>query len=168
LEDATPAENQDVFRLIRQHTTLPLAVGEVFNSVWDYQQLITEQLIDFVRSPVSHAGGITHLRRIAALAELWQVRLGPHGPSDISPIGLGASLHLGLATPNFAIQEYMGYADATREVFGHEWSYEDGHLHPGEVAGLGVSLDEKLAAEFEYEPAYLPVARRRDGTLTDW
>lgn len=168
LEDVTPAENQDVLRLVRQHTTVPLAIGEVFTTIWEFQQLITEQLIDFVRAAVSHAGGISHLRRIAALAELWQVRLGPHGPSDVSPIALAGSLHLGLATPNFAIQEYMGYHDATHEVFWHSWRYADGHLHPGDAPGLGIEVDEALAARYEYAPAYLPVARRRDGTLTDW
>jgi mannonate dehydratase len=60
------AENQDNFRLIRQHTTTPLAVGEIFNSIWDCKQLIEEQLIDYIRATVVHAGGITHLRRIAA------------------------------------------------------------------------------------------------------
>jgi mannonate dehydratase len=140
----------------------------VFTTIWEFQQLITEQLIDFVRAAVSHAGGISHLRRIAALAELWQVRLGPHGPSDVSPIALAGSLHLGLATPNFAIQEYMGYHDAAHEVFWHSWRYADGHLHPGDAPGLGIEVDEALAARFEYAPAYLPVARRRDGTLTDW
>ncbi|WIY00909.1 D-galactonate dehydratase family protein [Amycolatopsis mongoliensis] len=168
LEDVTPAENQEVLRRVRAHTTTPLAIGEVFTTIWEYQQLITEQLIDFVRAAVSHAGGITHLRRIAALAEVWQIRLAPHGPSDVSPVALAGSLHVGLATPNFAIQEYMGYPDVVHEVFRHDWTYADGHLHPGEAPGLGVDVDETLAARFPYEPAYLPVARRRDGTLTDW
>lgn len=168
LEDVTPAENQEVLRHVRHHTTVPLAIGEVFTSVWEFQQLITEQLIDFVRAAVSHAGGISHLRRIAALAEIWQVRLGPHGPSDISPVALGASLHLGLATPNFAIQEFMGHPALADEVFRSAWSYSDGHLHPGEAPGIGVEVDEAAAARFPYEPAYLPVARRRDGSVTDW
>ena len=89
LEDVTPAENQEVLRHVRRHTTVPLAIGEVFTTIWEFQQLITEQLIDFVRAAVTHAGGISHLRRIAALAEVWQIRLGPHGPSDVSPIALG-------------------------------------------------------------------------------
>ena len=63
MEDATPAENQEAFRLIRQHTTTPLAVGEIFNTVWDCKNLIEEQLIDYIRATVTHAGGITHLRR---------------------------------------------------------------------------------------------------------
>ncbi|MEV8539603.1 D-mannonate dehydratase ManD [Streptomyces sp. NPDC051572] len=168
LEDVTPAENQEVLRHVRRHTTTPLAIGEVFNTVWECQSLITEQLIDYVRTCVTHAGGISHLRRIAALAEIWQVKLGPHGPSDVSPVALGASLHVGLSTPNFAIQEYMGYDPLVHEVFRHEWTYADGHLHPGDAPGLGVELDESLAARFPYEPAYLPVARRRDGSITDW
>jgi mannonate dehydratase len=168
LEDVTPAENQEVLRHVRRHTTVPLAIGEVFTTIWEFQQLITEQLIDFVRAAVTHAGGISHLRRIAALAEVWQIRLGPHGPSDVSPVALAASVHVGLATPNFAIQEYMGYPDAAHEVFHHAWSYADGHLHPGDEAGLGVHVDEAVAARFPYEPAYLPVARRRDGSMTDW
>ncbi|MFC9502089.1 D-mannonate dehydratase ManD [Streptomyces sp. NPDC057002] len=168
LEDVTPAENQEVLRHTRRHTTTPLAIGEVFNTVWECQSLITEQLIDYVRTCVTHAGGISHLRRIAALAEVWQVKLGPHGPSDVSPVALAASLHVGLATPNFAIQEYMGYEPLVHEVFRHDWRYADGYLHPGDAPGLGVEVDETLAARFPYEPAYLPVARRRDGSMTDW
>ncbi|MET8980027.1 D-mannonate dehydratase ManD [Streptomyces sp. NPDC004539] len=168
LEDVTPAENQEVLRHVRRHTTTPLAIGEVFNTVWECQTLVTEQLIDYVRTCVTHAGGISHLRRIAALADVWQVKLGPHGPSDVSPVALAASLHVGLATPNFAIQEYMGYDPLVHEVFRHDWSYADGHLHPGDAPGLGVEVDEELAARFPYEPAYLPVARRRDGSMTDW
>src|SRR6267154_1925205 len=71
LEDTVAADNQASFRLIRQHTTTPLAVGEVFNSIWDCKQLIEEQLIDYIRTTVVHAGGISHLRRVAALADLY-------------------------------------------------------------------------------------------------
>jgi len=83
-------------------------------------------------------------------------------------VAMAGALHLGLATPNLAIQEYMGYPDAAHEVFRHSWSYADGHLHPGDSPGLGIEVDEALAARFPYERAYLPVARRHDGTLTDW
>lgn len=168
LEDVTPAENQEALRLVRGHTTTPLAIGEVFNTIWDCQQLITEQLIDFIRVAIAHAGGISHVRKIFALAEVYQVRGGPHGPSDVSPITLGASLHLGTATPNFGIQEYMGYDALVSEVFPHAWSYADGHLTPGEAPGIGVTVNEQLAAKYPYQQAYLPVARRRDGSMTDW
>ena len=107
MEDATPAENQEAFRLIRQHTTTPLAVGEVFNTIWDCKQLIEEQLIDYIRTTVVHAGGITHLRRIADLAALYQVRTGCHGATDLSPVCMGAALHFDLWVPNFGVQEYM-------------------------------------------------------------
>ena len=117
MEDPTPAENQESFRLIRQHTTTPIAVGEVLNSIWDVQHLITEQLIDYVRTTVVHAGGITHLRRIFDLAALYQVRTGSHGATDLSPISLAAAVHLDIAVPNFGIQEYMPHADETAEVF---------------------------------------------------
>ena len=111
MEDPTPAEDQTAFRLIRQHTTTPIAVGEVFNSIWDCQQLITERLIDYIRTSVSHAGGITHLQRIFALADLYGVRSGSHGPGDLSPIAMAAALHVDLTIPNFGIQEYMGHRD---------------------------------------------------------
>jgi mannonate dehydratase len=168
LEDATPAENQAGFRLIRQHTTTPLAVGEIFSSVWSCKQLIEEQLIDYIRATVVHAGGITHLRRIAALADMHQVRTGCHGATDLSPVCMAAALHLDLSIPNFGIQEYMRHSEQTDAVFPHAYSFKDGFLHPGDKPGLGVELDEALASKFAYERAYLPVARLEDGTLFNW
>ena len=88
MEDPTPAENQACFRLIRQHTVTPIAVGEVFNSIWDCKQLIEEQLIDYIRTTITHAGGITGMRRIADFASLYQVRTGSHGPSVCRPCAM--------------------------------------------------------------------------------
>ena len=168
MEDPTPAENQEAFRLIRQHTTTPIAVGEVLNSIWDVQHLITEQLIDYVRTSVVHAGGITHLRRIFDLAALYQVRTGSHGATDLSPVTLAAAVHVDIAVPNFGIQEYMEHADETMEVFRSGVRFADGMLYPSEEPGLGVEYDEKVAARFPYNPRYLPVARRLDGSVHDW
>src|SRR5690606_16103170 len=168
LEDATPAEDQAAFRLIRQHTTTPLAVGEVFNTIWDCQALLTERLVDYIRTAVSHAGGITHLRRIFALADLYGVRTASHGPSDLSPVSFAAALHVDMSVPNFGIQEYMGYPELTDAVFPHEYSLSDGFMHPGDAPGLGVDIDEVEAAKHPYERRYLPVARRRDGSVHDW
>jgi mannonate dehydratase len=168
MEDATPAENQESFRLIRQHTVTPLAVGEVFNSIHDCRTLISEQLIDYIRTTVVHAGGITHLRRIASLADLYNVRTGSHGATDLSPVCMGAALHFDVSVPNFGIQEYMRHTDETDEVFPHAYFFKDGYLHPGEAAGHGVDIDEKLAARFPYRRAYLPVNRLIDGTMHDW
>ncbi|MBB5697842.1 D-mannonate dehydratase ManD [Sphingomonas yantingensis] len=168
LEDATPAENQAAFRLIRQHTTAPLAVGEVFNSIWDAKTLIEEQLIDYIRATVVHAGGITHLRRIAALADLYQVRTGCHGATDLSPVSMAAALHFDLSVPNFGIQEYMRHTPETDAVFPHAYTFADGMMHPGDAPGLGVDIDEALAAGYEYKRAFLPVNRLEDGTLWSW
>jgi mannonate dehydratase len=168
LEDPTPAELQESFRLIRKHTTTPLAVGEVFNTIFDCQQLIQEQLIDYVRTTVVHAGGVTHLRKIANLAELYQVRTGSHGATDLSPVCMGAALHFDLSVHNFGIQEYMHHASDTDRVFPHAYSFRDGFMHPGDKPGHGVDIDEKLAAQFPYERAYLPVNRKLDGTMHSW
>jgi mannonate dehydratase len=168
LEDAVVAENQANFRLIRQHTTTPLAVGEVFNSIWDCKQLIEEQLIDYIRATVVHAGGITHLRRIAALADIYNVRTGCHGATDLSPVTMAAALHFDVSIPNFGIQEYMHHTKETDAVFPHGYAYRDGALHPGDATGLGVEIDETLAGKFPYKRAYLPVNRLEDGSMYNW
>ena len=168
MEDPTPAENQAAFRLIRQHTVTPVAVGEVFNTVFDCQQLIQEQLIDYIRTTVVHAGGISHLRRIAHLAELYQVRTGSHGATDLSPVCMGAALHFDLWVPNFGIQEYMRHTPETDAVFPHAYTFSDGYLHPGEAPGHGVDVDEALAARYPYRPSALPVNRLEDGSMWNW
>jgi mannonate dehydratase len=168
MEDPVPAELQEGFRLIRQHTTTPIAVGEVFDSIYDCQLLIREQLIDYIRTSVVHAGGISHLRKIAGLAELHHVRTGSHGATDLSPVCMAAALHFDLSVHNFGIQEYMPHTDDTSRVFPHAYSFADGAMHPGDRPGLGVEIDESLAATFPYERAYLPVARKTDGTMHDW
>ena len=168
MEDPTPAENQAAFRLIRQNTVTPIAVGEIFNTVFDCQALISEQLIDYIRTTVVHAGGITHLRRIAHLAELYQVRTGSHGATDLSPVCMGAALHFDLWVHNFGIQEYMRHTPETDAVFPHAYTFADGYLHPGEAPGHGVDLDEKLAARYPYKPSTLPVNRLEDGTMWNW
>lgn len=168
LEDPVPADLQEGFRLIREHTTTPIAVGEVINSIWDCADLIRNQLIDFIRCTVVHAGGITHLRRIFDLAALHHVRSGSHGATDLSPVCMAAALHLDVSIPNFGLQEYMRHTDATDEVFPHGYHYADGYLFPSEKPGLGVDIDEEAAARYPYRQAYLPVNRLEDGTVHPW
>lgn len=168
MEDAVAAENQEAFKLIRQHTTTPLAVGEVFNSIHDCRELIQNQLIDYIRSTIVHAGGITHLRRIADFAALFNVRTGFHGATDLSPVCMGAALHFDYWVPNFGIQEHMPHSAQMEEVFPHAYRFDDGYFTPGEVPGHGVDIDEKLAAQYPYKRACLPVNRLEDGTLWHW
>jgi mannonate dehydratase len=168
LEDITPAENQEAFKLIRQHTTTPLAVGEIFNTIWDCKDLIQNQLVDYIRTTVLRAGGITHLRRIADLAALYQIKTGSHGATDLSPVTMGAALHFDTWVPNFGIQEYMRHTPETDAVFPHDYRFEDGLLYCGETPGHGVDIDEAEAAKYPYSPAYLPVARLEDGTMWNW
>ena len=168
LEDATPAENQEAFRLIREHTTTPLAVGEIFNTIWDAKDLIQNQLIDYIRMTIVGSGGLTHLRRVADFASLYQVRTGCHGATDLSPVTMGTALHFDTWVPNFGIQEYMRHTEETDAVFPHAYRFEDGFLYAGDTPGHGVEIDEALAAQYPYKPAYLPVARLEDGTLWNW
>jgi mannonate dehydratase len=168
LEDAVPAELQESFRIIRQHTTTPLAVGEVFNTIYNCQQLIQEQLIDYIRTTVVHAGGISHLRKIAALAEIYHVRTGAHGATDLSPVCMAAALHFDLSVHNFGIQEYMRHTTETDLVFPHHYKFENGMMHPGDAPGLGVEINEELAAKYPYQRAYLPINRKLDGTMHSW
>lgn len=168
LEDATPGEDQEAFRLIRQHSTTPVATGEVFNSVYDYQTLITERLIDYVRSAPTHTGGVTAMKKLLDFAAIYGIRSGIHGPTDVSPIGMAAALHLDLAIHNFGIQEYMPHSERTLDVFRTSYTFDRGFLHPGNAPGLGVELDEDLAGQHPYTAAYLPVNRLLDGTVHDW
>jgi len=168
IEDPTPAELQEGFRVIREHTTTPIAVGEVFNSIWDAHDLIRNQWIDYIRMTVVHGGGLTHLKKVADFAGLYHVRTGCHGATDLSPVCMAAALHFGLAIHNFGIQEHMPHADETDEVFPHNYAFKDGMMYPGDAPGLGVDLDERLAEKYPYQRAYLPVNRKLDGTLTDW
>ena len=168
LEDVTPAENQEAFRLIRQHTTTPLAVGEIFNTIWQCKDLIQEQLIDYIRTTIVGAGGLTHLRRIADFASVWGVRTGCHGATDLSPVTMGTALHFDSWVPNFGIQEYMRHTPETDAVFPHDYRFADGYLHCGEAPGHGVDIDEALAARYPYDPKQLPIARLTDGTMWNW
>jgi mannonate dehydratase len=168
LEDAVHAELQEGFRLIRQHTTTPLAVGEVFNTIYDCQLLITEQLIDYIRTTIVHAGGFSHMLKIAHLAELYHVRTGSHGATDLSPVAMAAALNFDIAVHNFGIQEYMRHTDETDAVFPHAYFFEDGYMHPGAEPGLGVDIDLAAAARFPYKRAYLPTNRLEDGTIHSW
>lgn len=169
LEDTVPTELQEGFEIIRNHTTTPLAVGEVFNTIYDCQHLITNQLIDYIRTTSTHAGGITGLKKIAALADVYHVKTGCHGPTDISPIGMAACFHFDISVNNFGIQEFMRHEEKIEEVFPNSYHFNDGYVTLDENRyGLGVDIDEELAKKYPYERKYLPVNRLEDGSMWNW
>lgn len=168
LEDPLRPEHKESFRLIRQHSTTPIAMGELFHSKYECLPLITEQLIDYVRCDLGHIGGITEARKIAAIAEPYQVLTAWHGPGDIGPATHAANVHLDCSIPNFGVQEMVFFSDAVNEVMPGAPEFRDGYLLPSDKPGLGVDLDEEAAAKYPYQRAYLPTVRRADGSVHDW
>ncbi len=131
--------------------------------------MIESQSIDFLRMAATHAGGITALKKIANFAAVHQVRMAPHGPPDISPIGHAAHAHLNIWVPNFGIQEFVGFGgDHMKEVFSHPLTFEDGYISLSNAPGLGVEFDEEQAKKHPYNRSYLPVSRLEDGSMWDW
>ncbi len=169
LEDPTPADDQDALKLLRQHSTVPVAIGEVFNSIWDCNKLIENELIDFIRVAVTYAGGITHVKRIVDLAALHHVRTGFHGAPSHSPLCMAAQAHLNAWAPNFGIQEYLVLGTPECDALfpsGHRM--ESGLMYVSDAPGLGVDFDETEAARYSYIAGSHPVVRLEDGTLWDY
>ncbi len=168
LEDPLRPEYKESFRIIRQHSTTPLAMGELFTNKWECLPLITEQLIDFIRCDLAHVGGITEAKKIAAVAECYQVQTAWHGPPDISPITHAANVHLDLALPNFGVQEWVEHPPEVADVIHGAPVFDDGYLTIGDEPGLGCEVDEDAAKKYPYQRGYLPVVRRADGSVHDW
>ena len=166
-EDALPPEQGDWFRMMRQHSTVPIAMGELFNNPNEYMYLIREHLIDFIRCHVSQIGGITPAKKLANVCEAFGVRTAWHGPGDTSPVGHAADIHLDVSSWNFGIQEWSGFDDTILEVFPGCPELKKGYVYPNDNPGLGIDIDEKLAAKFpcsEELPKWTN-CRRPDGTL---
>jgi len=169
LEDPTPAEDQNALKLIRQHSTTPIAIGEVFNSLWDCKELIEQELIDFIRVAVTYAGGITHVRRIVDLAGMHHVRTGFHGAPSHSPISMAAQAHINAWAPNFGIQEYLVLGTPECDaLFPSEHFYKDGMFHVSAAPGLGVDFDETEAKRYSFKRGSHPVVRLEDGTMWNY
>jgi mannonate dehydratase len=171
LEDPLPPEDNDHFRLLRQQTSTPLAMGELFNTQHEYVPLIKERLIDFIRIHISQIGGLSPARKVAALSEFFGVRTAWHGPGDASPLAHAAQLALELASYNFGVHEGSGFPQETQEVFVGCPEVKNGYMLAQEKPGLGIEVDEKLAAKFPI-PDGPPnfdyswgTTRRRDGTV---
>ncbi len=166
IEDPLPPEANDYFKMLRQQTSTPIAMGELFNNPHEWVGLISEHLIDFIRVHLSQVGGLSVARKIAALAEWFQVRTAWHGPADVSPVGNAANAHLDLAVHNFGIQEAVQFNQATQDVFPGLPTIKNGYLYVNEAPGWGVDLNEALAKKFPLPDTpgnWLPT-RRKDGT----
>ena len=146
LEDALAPEDIAWFSHLRAHAATPLAMGELFNNPHEWQGLLADRLIDFVRVHVSQIGGLTPARNLAILAGTYGVRTAWHGPGDTSPVGHAANLHLDLWAPNFGIQEWYRPSDLDYEMFPGLPEVRDGYLYPNDAPGLGIDIDEQLAA----------------------
>ncbi|MDD4032268.1 MAG: D-galactonate dehydratase family protein [Bacteroidales bacterium] len=168
LEDPVTGELQEGLRMIRKQSSTPIAIGEVFNSVYDYTTLITEQLIDYIRMPLVHGGGITHVKKVADFASVYHIQTGFHGATDLSPVNLAAAIHFNKAINNFGLQEYMPHQEIVQEVFRINYQFEDGFLTIDNTPGIGVDIDEEKASKYPYSPASLPINRKMDGTMFYW
>jgi mannonate dehydratase len=172
LEDPLSPENVGYFRHLRKTTTTPIAMGELFNNPNEWISLVTERLIDFIRIHISQVGGISMARKVAALCEFFAVRTAWHGPGDVSPVGHAANVHLDLACHNFGIQEAREFTQAEQDVFPGCPTLKDGYYWANDKPGLGIDLDEKLAAKFPIldDPSFdmrWGNLRRRDGSVTN-
>lgn len=170
LEDPLSPEDKDHFPRLREQSCTPIAMGELFNTQQEYVPLIAGRLIDFIRIHISQIGGLSMARKVAALAEFFGVRTAWHGPGDVSPVGHAAGLHLELASPNFGIHEGSGFPERTREVFPGCPEVKDGSMFANDRPGLGIDIDEALAAKFPVgdDPPFdfrWGMTRRRDGTI---
>ena len=148
LEDPLAPEDLEWFRSIREQCATPIAMGELFNHPREWQPLIAAQKIDFMRMHISQMGGITPARNVAAFGNMYGVRTAWHGPGDTSPVGHAANLHLDLWAPNFGIQEWCSFPEHVYEIFPGLPEVRRGYLYPNDQPGLGIDINEELAAKY--------------------
>ena len=148
LEDPLSPEDIGYFKHLRQQSSTPIAMGELFNNPNEWLNLISQRLIDYIRVHISQIGGITMARKLAHLCEFFRVRTAWHGPGDVSSVGHAANVHLDLVCNNFGIQEFHGLNQAEEDVFPGSPHVKNGYIYISEKPGLGVDLDEDLAARF--------------------
>ncbi|MEE2659616.1 MAG: enolase C-terminal domain-like protein [Candidatus Latescibacterota bacterium] len=148
LEDPLAPEDIEWFHNIRQQCATPIAMGELFNNPREWQPLIQDRLIDFVRMHVSQMGGITPARAVATFANMYGVRTAWHGPGDTSPVGHAANLHIDLWAPNFGVQEWCRFPEEVYEVFPGLPEVRSGYMYPNNQPGLGIDVDDDLAAKY--------------------
>ena len=166
IEDPLTPENMHLFPQLRAATTVPFSMGELFNNQNEFIDYMTRRDFDYIRCHVSQIGGITPAMKIAHLGEFFNVKSGWHGPGDVSPVGHAAQCHIDLNIWNFGIQESVFFSDQLVEVFPGSPTLRKGYMYINEAPGLGVDINEKLAAKYPINNnAGKWTIRKRDGTI---
>jgi len=166
IEDPLTPENRSWWKQLRASTSVPFAMGELFNNQNDFIQEMVDHSFDYIRCHVSEMGGITPVMKIAHLGEIFNVKSAWHGPGDVSPIGHAAHCHIDLNIWNFGVQESIFFSDLEKEVFPGCPELKKGYMYVNEVPGLGTDIDEKLAAKYPINNrAGGWTVRKRDGTI---
>jgi galactonate dehydratase len=145
----------------------PIATGERMAGRWQFRELFEKRACAVVQPDVSHCGGISEARRIAAMAETYQIAVACHNPTG--PVGTAAALHVGFASPNYLIQEIVRNDVAWRDdIVTKPFLLEKGVAHAPSAPGLGIEIDEKAAARHPFAPEVTMPAYHRDGSVADW
>ena len=168
IEDPVAPDCVDSLRYVREKSSVPIAFGELYKSRWECLPAITNHWIDYIRCDVIRIGGITEARKIAALAETYDIKTAWHGPNDVSPITHAVNWHLNVSEYNFGIQEDGTTDNLIKNVVTGGPTYEEGYLVMDDKPGIGCDIDEEAAAQYPFRKAYIPICRRDDGSLNTW
>ena len=168
IEDPIRSENPASLRRIRQQTSVPLAIGEQFDSKWAFREVIEAELLDYCRVDVCIAGGLTEAKKVAGWCETHYIHLAPHNP--LGPVSAAACLHLCLSSSLVGVQELprAPMSDLT-DVFPVQVPFESGHLLPPEAPGLGIEFNEDALTNVSTQEYGPPTGYHRDdGAYTNW
>lgn len=162
-EEPVPPDNLDALKAVRDKSPVAISAGERLYTMRDYKKMFDLMAADYIQPDVSHAGGITELKNIAAEAECRYIPFAPHNPSG--PVACAATLQLAALCPNFSILEIM-YSDVAYrgEITNENLKYADGFIEIPNGAGLGIEINEEACLKYPYKPHTL---RHYTGALTD-
>lgn len=168
IEDPIRHENPEALKRVRESTDIPLAIGERYHNKWDCREAIVNQYVDYLRPDVSHCGGISEMKKIAAMADAYYINLIPH--NNAGPLGSAATLHAALAIPNITMIEAPWVnGNGQGDVVTPYPAVENGFALPLENPGLGITFDEERAKSRPFrEPGLQPRLNARDGSVRDF
>ena len=167
VEDPVRCENAAAIGRLRQHTSVPIAMGEQYATKWEFREPIEQDWIDYCRLDLCIAGGLTEGRKIAGWCETHYIGIAPHNP--LGPVSTAACLHLDLATSNFAVQECARIpGEVLTDLFPKQVPFKDGYMYPPEEPGLGITFDESAVAKYPVMEGDCPRLHRADGSFTNW